>query len=87
MCKFPPQGIRGVGSPFAPTYFGMSAPAYQDAANESLMVLVQIETPTGLKNAYEIASVPGIGVFRLALTTEFQRPKVIPSRYALYWTQ
>lgn len=63
-CKFPPQGMRGVGSPFAPTYFGQSMTAYQDSANEATMVLVQIETPLGLKNAFNIASVPGIGANR-----------------------
>jgi 4-hydroxy-2-oxoheptanedioate aldolase len=60
-CKFPPQGMRGVGSPFAPTYFKQSMTVYQDSANEATMVLVQIETPLGLKNAFEIASVSGIG--------------------------
>lgn len=61
MCKFPPMGMRGCGSPFAPAYFGQSLTGYQDTANEATLVLVQIETPLGLKNAAAIASVPGIG--------------------------
>ena len=61
MSKFPPIGNRGVGSPFAPAYFGQSMTAYQDSAADSTMVIVQIETPLGLENAYEIASTPGIG--------------------------
>lgn len=69
-CKFPPQGMRGVGSPFAPTYFGQSMTEYQDSANQATLVMVQIETPLGLKNAYEIASVPGIGTLSFISRTK-----------------
>lgn len=61
MCKFPPQGMRGCGSPFAPAHFGQTLPEYLATANETTMVIVQIETPLGLKNVNEIAAVPGIG--------------------------
>ena len=68
MCKFPPIGIRGCGSPFAPAYFGQNGPGYVDTANEATLVIVQIETPLGLKNAYDIASVSGVGRFSCVLT-------------------
>lgn len=61
MCKFPPMGVRGCGSPFAPALFGQNLQEYQDTANYSTMIIVQIETPLGLQNCYEIASVPGVG--------------------------
>lgn len=61
MCKFPPRGMRGCGSPFAPAYFGQTVPEYLATANETTMVIVQIETPLGLQNVNEIAAVPGIG--------------------------
>lgn len=61
MSKFPPMGVRGCGSPFAPAYFGQTMPQYLDTANDATIIMVQIETPLGLKNVHEIASVPGIG--------------------------
>lgn len=61
MCRFPPQGTRGVGAPFCVAAFGQTAVEYLDTANDNIIVIVQIETPLGLKNAYEIASVEGIG--------------------------
>ena len=36
-------------------------PEYLASANQNTMVIVQIETPLGLKNVNEIASVEGIG--------------------------
>lgn len=36
-------------------------PEYLATANKTTMVIVQIETPLGLKNVNEIAAVPGIG--------------------------
>jgi 4-hydroxy-2-oxoheptanedioate aldolase len=69
MCKFPPAGIRGVGSPFAPALFGKTVTGYQDIANDATLVIVQIETVLGIKNAAEIASVPGIGQAKLSHTS------------------
>ncbi|KAL1962867.1 hypothetical protein VTN77DRAFT_9142 [Rasamsonia byssochlamydoides] len=61
--KFPPQGRRGFGSPFAmgPTG-GVSQFEYLQTANDSLLTIVQIETKEALENVEEIAKVPGIDV-------------------------
>ncbi|KAI2628305.1 HpcH/HpaI aldolase/citrate lyase family protein [Xylaria nigripes] len=64
--KFPPQGRRGFGSPFAMERFS-PAPTmteYLQQANESLLTIVQIETKEALDSVEEIAAVPGIdGLF------------------------
>ena len=60
--KFPPVGVRGQGGPFACYEFGFATPAeYVAAANELVVVIVQIETLEGLQNVDEICQVPGIG--------------------------
>lgn len=67
-CKFPPVGIRGQGSPFAPWMHSLSIPDYIQQANKSLLTIAQIETKEGLANAEEIAAVEGVGeYFRLFL--------------------
>jgi 4-hydroxy-2-oxoheptanedioate aldolase len=59
--KFPPQGNRSVGGLFAPYGFGSTDRAlYNRTANDEILVIVQIESVEGLKNADEILSVPGI---------------------------
>lgn len=68
--KFPPQGNRGLGSPFAMEKFAEQTPnpkdislqQYYKEANSSIVVIVQIETATALEQINEIAAVPGIDV-------------------------
>lgn len=43
-------------------------PEYLASANETTMVIVQIETPLGLKNVNEIAAVEGIGELAVAMS-------------------
>ena len=60
--KFPPRGVRGQGGPFACFEFGFATPAeYVAAANDLVVVLVQIETVEGLKNVDEICQTDGVG--------------------------
>ena len=61
--RFPPQGARGFGNPFTQLAWGpgVSAVDYLQRANDSVLVLVQIETPDGYKNLEEILSVDGLG--------------------------
>ena len=62
--RFPPVGVRGQGGPFACFEFGFSTPAeYVAAANEKVVVLLQIESVEGLKNVDEICQVEGVGKF------------------------
>ncbi|KAI1126188.1 Pyruvate/Phosphoenolpyruvate kinase-like domain-containing protein [Nemania abortiva] len=62
--KFPPQGQRGLGSPFAMERFHPipTMTEYLQHANDSLLTIVQIETQEALDAVEEIAEVPGIDV-------------------------
>lgn len=62
--KFPPVGRRGIGSPFAPSNWGMTPLEYIMSANNNTLVMVQIETKEGTENAQAIAETPGIGKSR-----------------------
>ncbi len=56
---FPPMGRRSQGQRHGEEIWGKD---YRDTANDNMLVVVMIETPTGVANAYDIASVPGIDV-------------------------
>ncbi|HEX4204342.1 MAG TPA: aldolase/citrate lyase family protein [Ktedonobacteraceae bacterium] len=61
--KYPPVGTRSIGGAFASYGFGTpDRNEYLAAANDEVMVLVQIESAQGLQNIDEILSVPGIDV-------------------------
>lgn len=57
--RYPPRGIRGVASGRAAEY-GEDFQKYVETADETILVIVQIETQTGLDNAAEIAAVDGV---------------------------
>ncbi|MEP7099309.1 MAG: aldolase/citrate lyase family protein, partial [Burkholderiales bacterium] len=62
--RYPPRGVRGVGSAGARSSRWSSLPNYLKAADDEMCVLVQVETQTGLANLAEIAAVDGVdGVF------------------------
>ncbi|WFF41346.1 4-hydroxy-2-oxoheptanedioate aldolase [Salinicola endophyticus] len=62
--RYPPDGIRGVGSALARASRWNSIPGYLDHADEEICLLVQIESRQGLENLDEIADVDGVdGVF------------------------
>ncbi|KAH7024918.1 Pyruvate/Phosphoenolpyruvate kinase-like domain-containing protein [Microdochium trichocladiopsis] len=78
--KYPPVGSRGYGPLFAPHSFPgiQPGPAYDDAADKGLMVMVQIESPQGVENVEEITKVEGldgvlIGPFDLAKSMGVER--------------
>lgn len=58
--KFPPMGVRGQGSSFSAMASGLSLAEYVKVANETLLTIVQIETPEAIRNAEAIAAVPGV---------------------------
>jgi 2-keto-3-deoxy-L-rhamnonate aldolase RhmA len=61
MIKYPPQGARGLGTNTGhDDYEAKPAVEFTQAANEDLMVVMQLETETGWANRDEIFSVPGI---------------------------
>jgi 4-hydroxy-2-oxoheptanedioate aldolase len=62
--RYPPQGIRGVGSAIARSSRWSRHPNYLHEANERVCLLVQVETAAALKELAAIAAVDGVdGVF------------------------
>ena len=58
-CKYPPQGIRGVGLARAQGY-GRDFAEYMETANDSIAVIVQAEHIDAVNNIDEIVQVEGI---------------------------
>ena len=63
--RYPPQGRRSQGNG---QYGALWGNDYRQTANDNMVVVVMIETPTGVANAEKIASVPGIDVIFAAST-------------------
>jgi 4-hydroxy-2-oxoheptanedioate aldolase len=62
--RYPPNGIRGVGSALARSSRWNQIDGYLHQADAEMCVLVQVETQAGLENLAEIAAVEGVdGVF------------------------
>jgi len=62
--RYPPQGIRGMGSPIARSSRWQRYPNYIHEANDQVCLLVQAETVEAMKNLDAIAATPGVdGVF------------------------
>jgi len=59
---FPPLGRRslGGGAAFAPEMWGSVPGGYRNTINDNLVLILMIETLEGLKNADQIAKVPGV---------------------------
>ena len=60
--RFPPVARRSSGSGQARSLWGINGIDYFKTFNDNMLVVVMIETPTGVANAYDIASVPGVDV-------------------------
>ena len=62
--RYPPQGIRGMGSALARASRWQAFPNYLHEANDQVCLLVQAETVEAMKNLDAIAATPGVdGVF------------------------
>jgi len=62
--RYPPQGIRGMGSALARASRWQAYPGYLHEANAQACLLVQAETVEAMKNLDAIAATPGVdGVF------------------------
>ena len=57
--KYPPVGNRSVGGGMHSLNFDASPGDYYEQANDEILVVLQTESPTGVKNAEEIYSLPG----------------------------
>lgn len=63
-CRYPPRGMRGVGSALARASQWGRIKDYLSRADEQICLLVQIETRRGIERLDEILAVPGVdGVF------------------------
>jgi 2-keto-3-deoxy-L-rhamnonate aldolase RhmA len=58
----PPMGRRGSGAAQAARLWGINGIDYHDTINDNMLVVVMIETPAGVANAFDIASVRGLDV-------------------------
>lgn len=58
--RYPPDGIRGVGSALARASRWNRIGRYLADADDQVCVIVQIETRRGIENAAAIAAVPGV---------------------------
>ncbi len=58
---YPPQGRRSAGGGQFSSIWGRGT-NYRQTINDNMLLVVMIETPTGVANAYDIASVPGVDV-------------------------
>ena len=61
-CRYPPQGIRGVG-PRRASRYGLEFNDYLAQAEEEILVVVQIETQAAVEHIDEILSVEGVDAF------------------------
>jgi 2-keto-3-deoxy-L-rhamnonate aldolase RhmA len=59
---FPPLGRRsnGGGQAFDPAMFGGVPGGYRQTINDNIVLILMIETLEGVKNAHEIAKIPGV---------------------------
>ena len=60
--RYPPVARRSAGSGQAAGLWGIDGVNYRQTINDNMLVVIMIETPTGVANAYDIASVPGVDV-------------------------
>jgi 4-hydroxy-2-oxoheptanedioate aldolase len=60
--RYPPEARRSSGYGQATAIWGINGINYRQTINDNMLVVIMIETPTGVANAYDIASVPGVDV-------------------------
>lgn len=62
--RYPPEGIRGMGSSLARAAKWNQVPEYLKRANDEICLIVQVETLEAMENLQEIVQVEGVdGVF------------------------
>ncbi len=60
--RYPPVARRSQGMNQATGIWGVNGSNYRPTINDNMLVVIMIETPTGVANAFDIASVPGVDV-------------------------
>ena len=59
-----------------------SGGTYSATYNDNVVLVVMLETPVGIANAFEIASVPGVNVVLIGNYESAPRPAIFASRSA-----
>jgi 2-keto-3-deoxy-L-rhamnonate aldolase RhmA len=57
--RYPPEGMRSHGGG---QYRDLWGDDYRNTANDNIMIVAQIESPTGVMNVDKIAAVPGVDI-------------------------
>jgi 4-hydroxy-2-oxoheptanedioate aldolase len=60
--RYPPYGRRSSGAGQYNAIWGIDGINYRKTINENMLVVLMLETPTAVANAFDIANVPGIDV-------------------------
>jgi len=60
--RYPPVARRSAGAGQAASIWGINGINYRETINDNMLVAIMIESPTGVANAFDIASVPGVDV-------------------------
>ena len=60
--RYPPVARRSSGQGQAASIWGINGINYRQTFNDNMLVVIMIETPTGVANTFDIASVPGVDV-------------------------
>jgi 4-hydroxy-2-oxoheptanedioate aldolase len=58
--RYPPQGNRSLGGGMHAMNFGATSGEYFKQANDEILVVLQTESPTGVRNAKEIYAIAGV---------------------------
>ena len=83
--RYPPLGARSIGGSRTRLYGG---PDYVEHANEEILLIVQIEHITAIKNAREILSVPGVDGYFIGpgdLCASMGLPNTWDPDFPAYW--
>jgi len=64
--QFPPLGRRSQGRNQAAAIWGVNGIDYRQSINANMLIVMMIETPTGVANAYDIARIPGVDALLVA---------------------
>jgi 4-hydroxy-2-oxoheptanedioate aldolase len=59
---YPPTGRRSAGAGQAARIWGRNGIDYRQTVNDNMLIVVMIESPTGVANVHEIAAVKGVDV-------------------------
>jgi 2-keto-3-deoxy-L-rhamnonate aldolase RhmA len=81
--RYPPLGRRSQGGGQARSIWAVNGIDYRATFNDNMLVVLMIETPIGVVNAYDIASVPGVDVVIVG-TSDLTNFSGYPSKHPRY---